>query len=68
MKRTTIFANESLMESLREIAIKERTTVSATIRAAIEEYVGRRQPARTLPSAPTQRYVSCDPSGAVRSE
>lgn len=50
MKRTTIFADESLMESLREIAIKERTTVSATIRAAIEEYVGRRQPARTLPS------------------
>lgn len=50
MKRTTIFAEESLLESLREIASKEHTSVSAAIRTAIEEYVGRRQPARALPS------------------
>jgi len=50
MKRTTIFADESLLAALREIADKERVSVSAAIRAAIEEYIGRRRPARTLPS------------------
>jgi hypothetical protein len=50
MKRTTIFADESLLKALREIASKEHTSVSAAIRAALEEYAGRRRPARTLPS------------------
>ncbi len=50
MKRTTIFADESLLEALRKIASKEHMSVSAAIRTAIEEYVGRRQPARALPS------------------
>ena len=50
MKRTTIFADESLLAALRKIADKERVSVSAAIRAAIEEYIGRRRPARTLPS------------------
>ncbi len=50
MKRTTIFADESLLAALREIADKERMGLSAAIRAAIEEYIGRRRPTRTLPS------------------
>ncbi|MCP9469363.1 MAG: ribbon-helix-helix domain-containing protein [Nitrospira sp.] len=50
MKRTTIFADESLLESLRKIASKEHMSVSAAIRTALEEYVDRRQPARALPS------------------
>jgi hypothetical protein len=50
MKRTTIFADESLLESLREIAGKEHISVSAAIRAAIEEYIGRRRPVGALPS------------------
>lgn len=50
MKRTTIFADESLLKALQEIASKEHMSVSAAIRTALEEYVGRRQPARALPS------------------
>lgn len=50
MKRTTIFVDESLLAALRHLAEKERMSVSAAIRAALEEYVGRRHPATTLPS------------------
>ncbi len=50
MKRTTIFAEESLLASLRALAEKEHRSLSTVIRAALEEYVGRRQPDRALPS------------------
>ncbi len=50
MKRTTIVADESLLIELQAIAKKERMSVSAAIRAALEEYVGRRQLTRHLPS------------------
>jgi hypothetical protein len=50
MKRTTILADESLLEGLRHIARKERMSLSATIRRALEEFVDRRQEEGTLPS------------------
>lgn len=50
MKRTTIFIDESLLASLRALAKKEQRSLSAAIRAALEEYISRRQPTRTLPS------------------
>lgn len=50
MKRTTIFVEESLLASLRALAEKEHRSLSAAIRAALEEYLSRRQPVRTLPS------------------
>lgn len=50
MKRTTIFADESLLKALQSIASKEQTTLSATIRKALEEFVGRRQGSGSLPS------------------
>jgi len=50
MKRTTIFANESLLETLRDLAKKENMSVSAAIRAALQEYVGKRQGTARPPS------------------
>ncbi len=50
MKRTTIFVEESLLAALRQYAEKEHMSVSAAIRAALEEYIGRRHPATSLPS------------------
>lgn len=50
MKRTTIFADESLLEALEDLARKQRTSLSAVIRSALEEFVARRQAAKPLPS------------------
>jgi hypothetical protein len=50
MKRTTIFAEELLLRALQEIARAERSSLAAVIRRALEEFVGRRQGTRTLPS------------------
>ena len=50
MKRTTIFADESLLKSLLDIAQRERSSLASVIRRALEEFVGRRQGAGTLPS------------------
>lgn len=50
MKRTTIFADESLLRALREIAYQERSTLAAITRRALEEFVGRRQKTGSLPS------------------
>ena len=50
MKRTTIFADESLLTALQELARKEHTSLAAIIRIALEEFVGRRQLAKPLPS------------------
>lgn len=50
MKRTTIFADESLLDVLRTIARKEQMSLSATIRTALEEFAGRRLAKKALPS------------------
>jgi hypothetical protein len=50
MKRTTVFAEETLIESLREIAWAERVSLSSTIRRALEEFVGRHRGPKRLPS------------------
>ncbi|MBI5853827.1 MAG: ribbon-helix-helix protein, CopG family [Nitrospirae bacterium] len=50
MKRTTIFADESVLAELEAIAKKEHLSISAAIRAALEEYISRRQATRRLPS------------------
>jgi len=50
MKRTTIFADETLLQTLQEIARKENRSLSATIRSALEDFAGRRQSTRRLPS------------------
>lgn len=50
MKRTTIFADESLLKALQEIASREKVSISATIRRALEEFVGRHETAKPLPS------------------
>ncbi len=43
MKRTTIFADDGLMNLLKRIALKEKMSLSATIRRALDEYVARRR-------------------------
>ena len=50
MKRTTIFADEDLMSTLKSIARKEKRSLSATIRKALEEFVARRREKSPLPS------------------
>lgn len=50
MKRTTIFADESLLEALQDLARRENMTLSAAIRAALQEYVGKRQATGRVPS------------------
>jgi hypothetical protein len=50
MKRTTVFADESLMKTLQEIARREHRSLSATIRMALEEFVERRHAPGSLPS------------------
>ena len=40
---TTIFADDGLMNSLKRIALKEKMSLSATIRRALDEYVARRR-------------------------
>jgi predicted transcriptional regulator len=49
MKRTTIFADESLLKSLHDIAQRERSSLAAVIRHALEDFVGRRQGTGALP-------------------
>jgi predicted DNA-binding ribbon-helix-helix protein len=50
MKRTAIFAEESMLKVLQEIARKERLSLGATIRRALEEFIGRHEGAGRLPS------------------
>ncbi|MGE3151166.1 MAG: ribbon-helix-helix domain-containing protein [Nitrospiraceae bacterium] len=50
MKRTTIFADEALLDALRHIAKKERISLSGAIRRALEEFVDRHQGSGALPS------------------
>ena len=50
MKRTTVFADESLLKALLDIAHHERSSLAAVIRRSLEEFVERRQGSGTLPS------------------
>lgn len=50
MRRTTIFAEDDLLQELRSIAQKQKSNLSATIRKALEEYVARHGRGRPLPS------------------
>lgn len=43
MKRTTVLADEDVMKKLKEIAQREKTTVSKVARTALNEFVSRRQ-------------------------
>ncbi len=42
MKRTTVFADDDLMNRLKEIAKRENCTVSEVTRKALNEFVSRR--------------------------
>ncbi len=50
MRRTSVFADEEVLRRLRDIARRERKTLSEVIRLALERYVARRQPRRRSPS------------------
>jgi hypothetical protein len=50
MRRTTIFADESLLKALVNIARADHSSLASVIRRALEEFVGRRQGAGALPS------------------
>ncbi len=41
MKRTTIFGDEAVLKILRELAHRQKTSLSALIRTALEEYAGK---------------------------
>ncbi len=42
MKRTTVFADDDVMKRLKEIAKREKSTVSKVTRDALNEFVSRR--------------------------
>jgi len=50
MKRTTVSADETLLESVHAIARQEKRSFASTVRTALEEFVNRRCAARRLPS------------------
>jgi putative antitoxin of VapBC-like toxin-antitoxin system len=50
MKRTTVFADERLLQSVEAIARQEGRSLAATVRLALEEFVGRRRVVGALPS------------------
>jgi Ribbon-helix-helix protein, copG family len=50
MKRTTIFGDEAVLESLRELAHRQKTSLSAVIRTALQEYAGKHQGTAHVPS------------------
>lgn len=43
MRRTTIFADEQLLNELRELARQERKSVAELIRDALEQYIRSKQ-------------------------
>ena len=43
MKRTTIFADEELLSSLKHIADEEGISIAETIRQALDRFVAQRQ-------------------------
>jgi metal-responsive CopG/Arc/MetJ family transcriptional regulator len=46
MKRTTIFADEELLNSLKHIADEEGISTAETIRQALDRFVAQRQKSR----------------------
>lgn len=50
MKRTTIFADEDMLSSLREIAQSEGLSVAEIIRQALNRFIAEQQGVKRLPS------------------
>jgi metal-responsive CopG/Arc/MetJ family transcriptional regulator len=50
MKRTTIFADDEMLSSLRQIAQQEGLSVAEIIRQALNKFIAERQGVRRLPS------------------
>lgn len=50
MKRTTIFAEEEMLSSLRQIAQKEGISIAEAIRQALDKFISERQGSRRMPS------------------
>ena len=50
MRRTTVFADDDVLQQLREIAKRENLSVSELTRKALHEYVRRRRARRSSPS------------------
>ena len=50
MKRTTIFADENMLDSLKEIARMEDISIAEVIRQALNRFIADRQRTKRLPS------------------
>ena len=50
MKRTTIFADESMLDALKEIARMEGLSIAEVIRQALNRFIADRQRNKRLPS------------------
>ncbi len=50
MKRTTIFADESMLDALKEIARMEGVSIAEVIRQALNRFIADRQRNKRLPS------------------
>ncbi|GIX47528.1 MAG: hypothetical protein KatS3mg131_1739 [Candidatus Tectimicrobiota bacterium] len=50
MKRTTIFADEETLLSLREIARREGLSMAEVIRQALDKFIAEHQRAKRVPS------------------
>jgi len=50
MKRTTIFADEDVLNALREIAQREGISVAELVRKALNRFIADRQKDKRLPS------------------
>ncbi len=50
MKRTTIFADESMLDALKEIARGEDVSIAEVIRQALNRFIADRQRNKRLPS------------------
>jgi len=49
MKRTTIFADESMLDALKEIARMEDVSIAEVIRQALNRFIADRQRTKRLP-------------------
>jgi hypothetical protein len=50
MKRTTIFGDEAVLETLRKLAHKQKTSLSVVIRTALQEYADKHEGTAHVPS------------------
>ena len=46
MKRTTIFADEGLINEIRDISMEEGRSVAAVVRDAMEDYIKKKRTAK----------------------